>query len=280
MRTTEISPLLGLLALLGLSSCQSVDHNGATRVEKTAALSAHLADWKPKVLVNQFAQPRTAQIFNNLVVDRANKRLDASSTGQATFLTPDGYALTAAHVLDDGPLSILKLEEARPGKLVLTPAGPVLFRPQHSDRPTRVSIGALESHPVRLVRRFRGTDLALIKLPVRPTHTFKLAGSPPANGTTLFSYGSNLSGNSSAGKSLKTQNAPLISRSRIWSLTTSIPLQKGDSGGPVMDADGTLVGIISRGRTELFANKITSTVALGIQPNYLRKIIDLDRTGQ
>ena len=47
-----------------------------------------------------------------------------------------------------------------------------------------------------------------------------------------------------------------------------------------MNAEGTLVGIISRGRTDLFVNKITSTVAIGIDPNILRKIIDLDRAKQ
>lgn len=275
------SALLCLFSILILTSCQSLDSNGATRLEKSAALAAHLADWKPKTLVNQFAQPRTAQLFNNLVVDPGNKRLDASSTGQATLLTPDGYALTAAHVIDDGPLSILKLKKPRPGKLALTSAGPVLFQLRHPDKPLRVSIADLEPHPVRLVRRFRGTDLALVKLPLQPTHTFQLASAPPAKDATLFSYGSNLSGNSSAGKTLSISKTRSVSPSAtIWRLTTSIPLQKGDSGGPVMDAEGSLVGIISRGNTDLFVNRITSTIAVGIDPNNLRKIIDLDRSSQ
>ncbi|MDA1006581.1 MAG: hypothetical protein O3A87_08920, partial [Verrucomicrobia bacterium] len=91
-------PVILLLAA-ALSSCQTLDSNGATRHEKTAALAAHLAAWQPDLLVNQFAQPRTVQLLSNPTLDPANRRLDAASTGQATLLTPDGYALTAAHVL-------------------------------------------------------------------------------------------------------------------------------------------------------------------------------------
>ncbi|MDA0767065.1 MAG: serine protease [Verrucomicrobia bacterium] len=270
-------PVILLLAA-ALSSCQTLDSNGATRHEKTAALAAHLAAWQPDLLVNQFAQPRTVQLLSNPTLDPANRRLDAASTGQATLLTPDGYALTAAHVLQAGPVSVLRLRSPRPGQLALTSAGPVFFSPGKPERPTRLAIADLEALPIRLVHRFRGTDLALVKLPLNTAHTFQLADAPPPPGSTLFSYGSNLSGNSSAGETLHLSRARSLSpAASLWHLDTSIPLQKGDSGGPVMDASGTLVGIVSRGRTDLLANRITSTVAVGISPSTLRKLIDADR---
>ena len=265
-----------LLLAAALSSCQSLDSNGATRDEKTAALAAHLAAWQPELLVNQFAQPRTVQLLSNLTLDPANRHLDAASTGQATLLTPDGYALTAAHVLQAGPVSVLRLKSPRPGQLALTSAGPVFLSPGKPERPTRLAIADLEAQPIRLVHRFRGTDLALVKLPLPATHTFQLADAPPPAGSTLFSYGSNLSGNSSAGETLHVSRS-LSPAASLWHLNTSIPLQKGDSGGPVMDATGTLVGIVSRGRTAFLANRITSTVAIGISPPTLRKLIDADR---
>jgi S1-C subfamily serine protease len=275
---SDTLPLLVLLGALVLSACKSVDPNGATRTEKTEALSAHLTEWKPATLVNQFARPRTAQIFNNLLIDHQNREIDASSTGQATILTPDGYALTAAHVLADGPLSILTFQKPRPGTLALTAAGPVFYHPANPERPTKVRISQLESRPIRLVKRFQGTDLALVKLPTTSSQTFQLSKAPPAEGATLFAYGSNLSGNSSAGKSLGPSRRLLFGNGVIRSVVTSIPLQKGDSGGPVMNDEGALVGIISRGRSNPFAGKFTSTEALWIDSNYLAKIIDLDRS--
>jgi S1-C subfamily serine protease len=274
----SISSLCLLLGVV-LCSCQSLDSNGATREEKTEALAKLLPAWKPKTLVNQFGQARSVQLFNNLVVDLDQKRLDASSTGQATLLTADGYALTAAHVLSDGDVSILKLKSPRPGKLALTDAGPVYLSPRHPDQPQRVSIADLEPLPIRLITRFRGSDLALVKLPLASRKHFQLTPKPPAKGAALFSYGSNLSGNSSAGRVLGVKSSKSLRPSyTTWQINTSIPLQKGDSGGPVMNSKGHLAGIVSRGRTDLLANRFTSTVAIGISPPALRELIDKDRS--
>ena len=273
-----ILAVLGFVGAVIMSSCQSLHSNGATREEKSATLAALLPVWKQDELVNQFAQPRTTQIFNNLELDATQRHLGATSTGLATILTSDGYALTAAHVLDDGPASILTLRTPRRGQLTLTSAGTVLLSPDHPNRPSRVSTKDLKAHPIRLVHRFRGTDLALIKLPLHPGKQFHLANTPPTTGATLFSYGSNISGNSSAGKTLRvSQPRSLKPAATIWSLTTSIPLQKGDSGGPVMNPDGSLAAIISRGQTDLLANRITATIAVGISPKTLRNLIDADR---
>ncbi len=265
--------LLPALGALFLAACQSFQTPGATHEEKTAALSAHLVEWEPEVLVNQFAAPRTAQLFSGLNIDPATKRVSANSTGLASLLTADGYALTATHVLGDGPVSILQLESPRAGQLTLTPAG-VVFAPQGApEQSIGVDLRLLKASPVRLVHRFPGADLALIHLPRTPAATFQLAPRPPAPDTTVFSYGSNLSGSASAGKILQATR-----HGRTWRLTTSIPLRKGDSGGPVMDPSGRLVAIVSRGRTRPFSKQLTATIANGVSPEAVRALVESDRS--
>ena len=270
MRIHKVS----LLALSGLlvAACQSFQTSGATHEEKTTALSAHLADWEPGILVNRFAAPRTTQLFSGLTVDSVGRRVSASSTGLASLLTTDGYALTATHVLNDGPVSILQLESPRSGHLTLTPAG-VVFSPR--DRPDQaigVDIGLLKTSPIRLVHRFPGADLALIHIPHAPTATFQLTPHPPSTDTTVFSYGSNLSGSASAGKVLQVSPGR-----RTWKLTTSIPLRKGDSGGPVMDPSGRIVAIVSRGQTRPFSKQLTATIANGVPSSTVQALIAKDR---
>lgn len=272
-----------LCLILGavLCSCQTTEFHGATREEKTEALAELLPEWKPRTLVNQFGRARTIQLFNNLTLDPTTPRIDATSTGQASVLTPDGYALTATHVLNDGPVSVLKLKSPRPGQLALTEAGPVYFSPRRPDQPQRVRISDLEALPIQIVLRFKGSDLALIKLPISSPRTFVMTDKPPAKGTPLFAYGSNLSGNSSAGRTHRVVDYRSVrTSSTIPHIYTSIPLQKGDSGGPVMNADGHLVGIISRSQSALFADSQTPTIALRISPHALRSIIDKDRSKQ
>ena len=261
-----------VLPCLLAAACQSFQTNGATREEKSAALQRHLVEWQPETLVNQFTAPRTIQLFAGLTLVPGTNRVTAESTGLAALLTTDGYALTATHVLKDRPGALLKLKSPRPGKLMLTDAGPV-FRPSgRPDDVTRVPNRSLEVVPVRVVHHFPGADLTLLQVPIRPAATFRLAAGPPAVDHTVFGSGSTLSGSASAGSILRTKQ-----RSQTWRLTTSIPLQRGDSGGPVMDPAGRLVGIISRGQTRPFSAQLTSTVANGVPPATIEALIARDR---
>jgi S1-C subfamily serine protease len=261
-----------VLPSLLMAACQSFQTNGATREEKSAALQRHLVEWQPETLVNQFTAPRTTQLFAGLTLIPGTNRVTAESTGLAALLTADGYALTATHVLKDRPGTILRLKSPRPGKLMLTDAGPVFAPSGRPDEVTRVPNRSLEVVPVRVVHRFPGADLTLLHLPIRPTATFRLATRPPDRDSTVFGSGSSLSGSASAGRILRTSQ-----RSQTWKLTTSIPLQRGDSGGPVMNPAGQLVGIISRGQTRPFSSQLTATVANGVSPGTLRALIARDR---
>ena len=125
---------------------------------------------------------------------------------------------------------------------------------------------------VRLVHRFPGSDLVLVHLPVSPSVTFQLAPGPPARDSTVFGYGSTLSGSASAGRILR-----VARRNQTWKLTTSVPLRKGDSGGPVMDPSGRLVAIISRSQTRPFSSELSATIANGVSPAIIHSLIAQDR---
>jgi S1-C subfamily serine protease len=270
---SSLVPLLTFTLTLALTSCQSFEPPGATRAEKTAALSAHLHEWKRPVLVNQFARPRTVQLFSGL--DLSSPRVSSASTGLATLVTRDGYALTASHVLADAPVTILQLKNPESGQLLLTDAG-VVFSPRHSpDKSVRIPPGLLQAAPVRIIRRFPGADLALIRLPLGERASFRPAQGPPSAGTTVFTYGSPLSGHSSAGQILRVSR-----RATTWKLSSSVPLQKGDSGGPLMTPDGTLLAIVSRGTRSPISSAPHVTIANGIHPGVLARIIARDRANQ
>jgi S1-C subfamily serine protease len=269
----NLATFLTALATLALASCQSFEPPGATQAEKTAALSAHLHEWRRPVLVNQFARPRTVQLFSGL--DLSSPRVSSASTGLATLVTRDGYALTASHVLADAPVTILQLKNPESGQLLLTDAGVVFSSRRAPDKSVRIPPGLVQAAPVRIIRRFPGADLALIRLPLRDRVAFRPAEGPPSTGTIAFTYGSPLSGHSSAGQILHVSRRPTT-----WKLSTSVPLQKGDSGGPLMAPDGTLIAIVSRGTRSPFSSAPHVTIANGIQPEVLARLIVSDRTNQ
>jgi S1-C subfamily serine protease len=140
--------------------------------------------------------------------------------GSATPVSPDGYFLTADHVLD-------RLE----GRNVFVLYG----------RGSR-----LAPEKARVVWRSRKTDLALLHIDAStpnyyhwtPPRSWLPAGTPVIHGgiATGFKPGS--------GK-LSTAIPPERFYTRNRTFKIDIPLQPGDSGGPVVDATGRLIGVNS-----------------------------------
>ena len=138
--------------------------------------------------------------------------------GSATPIADDGYFLTANHVL-----------ARMAGRNVF-----VLYR--------------LGSHPspakARVIWRSKSADLALLHIPAATRQHYHW--SPPdqwvPEGTSVI-HGGIATGAKSVWGKLTSSLAPQGTFTGNRKFKIDIPLQPGDSGGPVVDAHGALVGI-------------------------------------
>lgn len=155
-----------------------------------------------------------------------NRGFSASQTpgdadgGSATPVSPDGYFLTADHVLAQ-----------MDGRNVFV---------LHGDR------GRLTPRKARVVWRSESADLALLHIPVSTPNYYRWTAPDRwlPLGTAVI-HGGIATGYSSAPGKLETPIPPesFLTGNRTFKI--DIPLQPGDSGGPVVDAYGALVGINS-----------------------------------
>ena len=177
--------------------------------------------------------------------------------GSATAVSPDGYFLTADHVLS-------RLD----GRHVFVIHGVK---------------GQLSPHLARVVWRSEKADLALLHVPLNTPHHYSFTapdkwvpvGTPVIHGGIATGF---TSGWGRLGTSLRPENR--FTGTRKFKL--DIPLQPGDSGGPVVDAHGGLVGINSAVEflvpmeTAFFVDSEASRPST----RALRQIIDADRAGK
>lgn len=176
--------------------------------------------------------------------------------GSATVISPDGYFLTADHVL-------ARME----GRQVYVIHG---------------VNGELTPRPARVIWRSEQADLALLHISASTPHYYQFTaadkwlpvGTPVVHGGIATGFDS---GWGRLGTSLRPETR--FTGTRKFKL--DIPLQPGDSGGPVVDAHGGLVGINSAVEflvpmeTAFFVDSEAS------RPNTreLQQIIDADRAG-
>lgn len=177
--------------------------------------------------------------------------------GSATAISSDGYFLTADHVL-----------ARMDGRHVYVIHGVK---------------GELSPHRARVVWRSERGDLALLHIPSSTPHHYQFTafdkwlplGTPVIHGGIATGF------NSGWGR-LGTTLRPETRFTGTRKFKLDIPLQPGDSGGPVVDAYGGLVGINSAVEflvpmeTAFFVDSEAS------RPNtrILQQIIDADRTGK
>lgn len=148
---------------------------------------------------------------------RPHTRGDAEG-GSATPISDDGYFLTANHVL-----------ARMAGRNVF-----VMYRLGTHPTPTKA----------RVIWRSKAADLALLHIPVQTRQYYRWT--PPdewvAEGTGVI-HGGIATGAKSAWGKLTSSLAPQGTFTGNRKFKIDIPLQPGDSGGPVVDAHGALVGI-------------------------------------
>lgn len=175
--------------------------------------------------------------------------------GSAAPISADGYFLTADHVLER------------------TQSGRHAFVIYHLD-------GSLVTAKARVVWRCATADVALLHAPLKTP--FFYDWTPPQSrlpvGTRVI-HGGISSGLKPGSGKLATALAPEYPFTGARKFEIDIPLQPGDSGGPVVDAHGDLVGINSAVEFLVPMDTAFFVDSEGIRPNtqMIAQLIKSDR---
>lgn len=174
--------------------------------------------------------------------------------GTAAPITNDGYFLTANHIVSNSTGKTIHLLYGRGADLQYAPS--------------------------RIVWRDDRSDLAIIKAPfLTPKYyIFSPANHAIPEGTIIFHGGMTTGMTSKFGRTsdpLPTQHA----LSSAQKFRIDIPLQPGDSGGPILDADARLIGINSSVEYLIPMETPIFTESNGVRPNIrqVQQIIQRDR---
>jgi serine protease Do len=146
--------------------------------------------------------------------------------GSGFFIDPRGYLLTNYHVIE----SEVSPEYEGYSRLYV-----------------RLSERAQEKVPAKVVGYDRIFDLALVKAEVEPPYVFSSAESPDLDvGSTIIAIGS------PAGLENTVTSGIVSATGRRFlqmgdTVQVDVPINYGNSGGPLLDANGTLVGVVFAG---------------------------------
>lgn len=189
--------------------------------------------------------------------ERFNRKAapDNADGGSATPISADGYFLTACHVV----------AEAGGRQIFIV----------HGNR------GSLESAPARVVWEDETSDLALLHSALHTPNYYEWT---PGNqwlpiGTPIMHAGIATGFESEPGK-LTSAIPPSRSFHRFSRFKHDIPLRPGDSGGPVLDAKGRLIGINSAVEFLVPMETAFFIESEGNRPDptYIQKLIERDRS--
>lgn len=203
--------------------------------------------------------------------------LSEHGSGRAAALTPDGYYLTADHVVDGEKFYLYRVTRLRPiedGKVISNKDYNKYFRD--------------ERFYGRVVWRNPEADLAIVKFPFRPKAWFKNWSDDHEKETIVFAGATDgfLRGDSM--KRLK-GNGRFETSGRILAVADvdSEPVHKrvtcdliargGMSGAPVADSKGSLLGIAVVAWKGLAYGRLIGTEFSMVEPKILRKAIARDR---
>jgi hypothetical protein len=195
--------------------------------------------------------------------------------GTAVAVAPGGWLVSAAHVATPDAATLARLaytqdrafrglsheDEAAAGDWVRSegarPVGPGVVSVTVRQADAGGGTAAARSYAVQELVPGDGADLALIRIraptaPALPLDEAASAGTPVV--TIGFGRGSSLDG------PIPGENEPAVRRGRIGrtgtlgadgdeprqAIAISVPVERGDSGGPVIDAEGKLRGIVTQ----------------------------------
>lgn len=149
--------------------------------------------------------------------------------GSGVILTPDGYVITNAHVVEGA-------QHIR----VTLPTSAGTGAPRNG-----AAAGAHRTYDAKLVGADKAIDLALLKLDARNLPTLALAATRPIHaGEVVLAVGSpeGLESSVTMGVVSSVARQPDPGKPAVY-IQTDAPMNPGNSGGPLIDSDGYVIGL-------------------------------------
>ena len=176
---------------------------------------------------------------------------DWKATGSGFFISEDGYLATNHHVIDDA--TTIEVSFVRDGQWVNYPATVVM-----SDKQNDLSILKITSKDFKPM----------------PTIPYNFNTRVQDTGSEVFTLGFPMT--DVMGSEVKFTDGKISSKSGIQGDATvyqiTVPIQPGNSGGPLFNMDGSLVGITSSGlNREYFRSE---NVNYAIKSSYLKTLVE------
>lgn len=180
----------------------------------------------------------------------SNSDMDVKATGSGLIFTVNGYVLTNHHVIDNANKVLIEV---------------------HSG-------GFTKSYNATVVQKDIDNDLAILKINDEAfkslnaiPYSFKESGGADVGATAFtIGYPYALSG---MGKEAKFTDGKISSKTgynnAINSYQTSIPVQPGNSGGPLFNDKAQLIGVINAGIPD------ADNVSYAIKLSYIKNLIEL-----
>jgi S1-C subfamily serine protease len=244
MVSARIATIALVFSLAG--SCALPRQVDATPV--TAANYRYASERLTAVVVSEDASIR-AWVGSRFSLEMAPE--DAEG-GSATPISADGYFITADHVL-----------ESLPGRKVWVIYG-------NAGRPMWAR--------ARVVWRSKSSDIAVLKADIATPRYYQWAAGEIPVGTPIMHAGIATGSRSKPGR-LASEVRPDMPGRNYQTFKHDVPLQPGDSGGPVIDARNRLVGVNSAVEFLVPLETAFFIESEGTRPSlaFLRGLVERDR---
>ncbi len=239
---TAVLALISQFSLLCFAeTCNCMDESRAARFSnhqpQTAELSYKIIPGKeqpPTVELKRSASLKGPAKIKKTPVEYAEECTftikGKKNIGTGFFISPDGYAITCKHVIEDEPNQTAVLKN-------------------------------MEEYPIGVISTSSEYDLALILVTtIRKTPFLKFRDPFTLKpGEKVYAVGSSIGLRSTVtGGSFSGQRKKLPSEQR--SIQFSAPVKPGNSGGPLIDKEGKVIGAIS---WKLISNKGVPVTGIG-----------------
>lgn len=212
---------------MGAAGCQN-----ALLTEVDARKPVSLAGWESRAIdgrpARDFVLARSAvltwgyeKIVGEVAADRTRivqKEGPGGGGCGAVAIAPDGYFLTAGHCVESPPFMLFPLITGRQTAV-----------------PARVVMKFISSAP-------QGSDFAIVHAPLA-TPEFATLAYKVSPGTPVLCAGSGIGSGLLAAGTVQGEDRCHAGDVQVRVILHNAPIYLGDSGGPVFDAEGRLVGI-------------------------------------